>query len=224
MNIQPLEIDHVYKIESSSGTVIATENLVLGETVYGEQIIRDGAEYRVWRPNRSKLSVIIHKGYFPDINKQSKVLYLGAASGTTVSHVSDIVSEGILFAVEISQKPMLDLIKVCKQRKNIIPIFADARHPDEYATIADSVDVIYQDVAQKNQVDIAFKNSRFFLKKGGLLIMMLKARSVSSTKNPKDVIQAEEKKLKKDFDIIESLYLKPFHKDHAAIIARYKGT
>lgn len=224
MNIQPLEIDHVYKIESSFGTVIATENLVLGETVYGEQIIRGEAEYRVWKPNRSKLSVVLLKGYFPDLNERSKVLYLGAASGTTVSHVSDIVSEGILFAVEISQKPMLDLIKVCKQRKNIIPIFADARHPGEYATIVDSVDVIYQDVAQKNQVDIAYKNSRFFLKKGGLLIMMLKARSVSSTKNPKDVIWAEEKKLKEDFDIIKSLDLKPFHKDHAAIIARYKGT
>lgn len=223
MNIKSCNIDHVYKIESSFETFIATENLVLGESVYGEQIIRNGAEYRVWRPNRSKLSAIIHKGYFPDINEQSTVLYLGAASGTTASHISDIVSKGFLFAVEFSQKPMLDLIKLCKLRKNIIPIFSDAAHPERYGVIVDSVDLIYQDVAQKNQVEIASLNSRFFLKEKGLLILILKARSVNSVAKPKDVIRGELEKVNENFDILKSIELKPFHKDHVAVIARYKG-
>ena len=223
MNLESHIIGHVYKIDSSFGETIVTKNLVLGETVYGERIIKNGEEYRVWNPNRSKLSAVIHKGYFPDINKQSRVLYLGAASGTTASHISDIITEGIMYAVEFSQKPMLNLIKVCKHRKNIIPIFSDAARPNKYEIIVDCVDIIYQDVAQKDQVGIALKNSKLFLKKNGILILMLKARSVSSTTKPKDVIRAEVKKLREEFDIIKSINLMPYHKDHVAIVGRFEG-
>ena len=38
------------------------------------------------------------------------MLYLGAASGTTVSHVSDVVGpEGMVYAVEFSHRPGRDL-------------------------------------------------------------------------------------------------------------------
>ncbi|CAG0879592.1 unnamed protein product [Darwinula stevensoni] len=78
--------------------VLVTRNLVPGETVYGEKKVSvddergEKIEYRVWNPFRSKLAAAILGGvdqiYMPP---GSKVLYLGAASGTTVSHVSDIV-------------------------------------------------------------------------------------------------------------------------------------
>lgn len=49
-------------------------------------------EYRAWNPFRSKLAASIVGGVGDiHIKPGSKVLYLGAASGTTVSHVSDIV-------------------------------------------------------------------------------------------------------------------------------------
>lgn len=49
-------------------------------------------EYRVWNPFRSKLGAAILGGVDQiHIKPGAKVLYLGAASGTTVSHVSDIV-------------------------------------------------------------------------------------------------------------------------------------
>jgi fibrillarin-like rRNA methylase len=49
-------------------------------------------EYRVWNPFRSKLAAAIVGGIENLwIAPGNKVLYLGAASGTSVSHVSDIV-------------------------------------------------------------------------------------------------------------------------------------
>ena len=51
------------------------------------------------------------------------MLYLGAASGTTVSHVADIVGpEGMVYAVEFSHRSGRDLINVAKKRMNVVPI------------------------------------------------------------------------------------------------------
>ena len=71
---------------------VATKNLTPGISVYGEELIKEDDEYRVWNPFRSKLAAAILGGV-DQIHMQpgSKVLYLGAASGTTVSHVADIV-------------------------------------------------------------------------------------------------------------------------------------
>ena len=78
--------------------MLLTRNLVPGDTVYNEKRITvDGEngekiEYRVWNPFRSKLGAAILGGVDQiHIKPGAKVLYLGAASGTTVSHVSDIV-------------------------------------------------------------------------------------------------------------------------------------
>ena len=84
--------------------------------MYGEKRISseipgvDGAtqkiEYRIWNPFRSKLAASILSGVDNiHIKPGLKVLYLGAASGTSVSHVSDIVGpEGTVFAVEFSHR------------------------------------------------------------------------------------------------------------------------
>lgn len=117
---------------------LLTKNMVPGESVYNEKRISvddpatgEKTEYRVWNPFRSKLAAAIVGGV-ENIFMQpgSKVLYLGAASGTTVSHVSDLVGpEGVVYAVEFSKRSGRDLVNMAKKRPNIVPIIEDARHP-----------------------------------------------------------------------------------------------
>lgn len=163
---------------------------------------------------------MIEKGMNLPFREDSRVLYLGAASGTTASHVSDIVDKGRVFAVEFSARIMRDLIDVCSQRSNMVPIFADAGQPGLYKAIVGSVDVIYQDVAQPNQAEIALVNAREFLKPRGYLVMVIKARSVDSTVNPKMVYEQELDKLGKEFNLLDKKVLRPYHPDHLAVIAQ----
>jgi fibrillarin-like pre-rRNA processing protein len=115
---------------------LATPNLVEGLTVYGEKLVKiDDEEYRIWDPFRSKLAASLKKGLrdFP-IGFGDKILYLGASTGTTVSHVSDLVgNKGLVFAVEPAVRVARELIeKVASRRKNVIPIIEDARRPESY--------------------------------------------------------------------------------------------
>jgi rRNA 2'-O-methyltransferase fibrillarin len=136
--------------------LLVTKNLVPGESVYSEKRIAvEGTEgtkteYRVWNPFRSKLAAGILGGLEDIFIKPgAKVLYLGAASGTSVSHVADIVGEtGVVYAVEFSHRSGRDLINMAKKRTNVIPIIEDARHPQKYRMLVDMVDVIFADVAQ----------------------------------------------------------------------------
>ena len=217
----PTHIPNVFFIEDGENSRLVTKNLVPGMQVYGEKLITvDGIEYRLWSHHRSKLAGMIEKGMNLALKEDSRVLYLGAASGTTASHVSDIVEKGRVFAVEFSPRIMRDLIDVCSQRSNMVPIFADAGQPGSYKAIAGSVDVIYQDVAQPNQAEIALVNAREFLKEGGYLVMVIKARSVDSTVNPKRVYEQELDKLGKEFNLLDKKVLRPYHPDHLAVIAQ----
>src|SRR3989304_2782522 len=178
-------------------------------------------EYRIWDPYHSKLAALILKDVPIPIKKDSNVLYLGAANGTTVSHVSDIVSEGTVFAVEFSPRAMQDLIQISIPRMNLIPILADARHPNSYRNMVPEVDLIYQDVAQREQAQIAMRNSELLLKKDGLLILMIKSRSIDSARKVEEVIDEEIERLGDFFKIKERINLEPFHSDHSAVIAKY---
>lgn len=212
--------DSIYSIDDT----LATKNFAGGKRVYGERLIlEEGVEYRAWNPKRSKLAAGILKGLKTlPIKHDSKVLYLGAASGTTASHVSDIAFEGVVYCVEISPRVFRDLIVVCESRKNMIPILGDARNPQGYAALVENVDLIYQDVAQPNQAEIAIGNSEYYLKPSGYAIIAIKARSVDVTKKPEKVFRQEVKKLKDaGFNILEILPLEPYEKDHALIIARF---
>jgi fibrillarin-like pre-rRNA processing protein len=189
-------IPNVLYIEEGGKTGLVTKNLVPEIQIYGEKLILvDGIEYRLWSHHRSKLAGMIEKGMNIPLKEDYRVLYLGAASGTTASHVSDIVEKGRLFAVEFSPRIMRGLIDLCSQRSNMVPVFADAGKPGSYKAIAGSIDLIYQDVAQPNQAEIALVNAREFLKDGGYLVMVIKARSVDSTVNPKIVYEQELDKL-----------------------------
>jgi len=153
------------------------------------------------------------------------VLYLGSAEGTTVSHLSDIVGEkGIVFGVDISARVMNKFIFLCEQRPNIVPILADANEPNSYKKEIGrfNVDVVFQDVSQKNQAEIFLKNSRVYLRGGKHGLLTIKAHSISSEKNIGDVLAVEEKKLYNEFNVEQVVDLAPFEKEHAVIHCRRK--
>jgi fibrillarin-like pre-rRNA processing protein len=186
--------------------------------VYGERIL-DG--YRLWDPNRSKLAALLLKDGGKDLclSHDSIVLYLGAATGTTVSHVADIVSDGLVYAVEFSPRAMRDLVRLCERRKNIVPILADAARPETYSALVENVNLVYQDVAQRNQAEIAALNSDRYLLENGSLLFMMKTRSVDVTATPRAVYESETKNLT-GLEILQAMDLLPFHQDHWAITAR----
>ena len=186
--------------------------------VYSERMLGTA---RVWDPFRSKLAALYHKGTGVEITAETKVLYLGAANGTTVSHVADY--SDVVYAVEFAPRPMQDLLEVARRRKNIVPIMADATRPEQYAPLVETVDLLYQDVAQPDQATIAIRNSAF-LRAGGQLILMLKTRSVDVRKEPDIVFQETVDTLASaGFVVQESLWLAPYHQDHAAIVCTKPG-
>ena len=181
--------------------------------VYSERML-DG--YRVWDPYRSKLAALYLLGKGIELVPGMKVLYLGAANGTTVSHVADYTE--VVYAVEFAPRPMQDLLEVARRRKNVMPILADASCPEQYAPLVEAVDLLYQDVAQPDQAAIALRNC-VFLKKGGHLVLMLKTRSVDIRKEPAEVFRDTlDILISAGLTIVESTWLAPYHQDHAAII------
>ncbi|MDH7517930.1 MAG: fibrillarin-like rRNA/tRNA 2'-O-methyltransferase [Candidatus Thermoplasmatota archaeon] len=213
------EIEGVFKKEN----YLFTENPTScrGIKVYNEQLISyQDKEFRSWNPYRSKLAAAILKGLKNiKIKSDSKVLYLGAATGTTVSHISDILKNGVVFAVESSPIALKKLLMVSEKRKNIVPILSDANHPEQYSTVVSSVDLVYQDISQRNQAEIFIKNLKKYLKKEGQGIMMVKARSIDVSSKPKEIYNAVISQLKKHgFNVIEIIDLSPYERDHAAIL------
>jgi len=206
---------------------LATENLVPKNQVYNEKLVKiKGTEYRIWNPFRSKLAATIMNGLrdFPFIQKSS-VLYLGVSTGTTISHISDIVGQnGIIFGIEHTSRVARDFLdRVASHRKNIIPIIQDARKPQEYFSVFKKVDVAYVDIAQPDQTDIAINNCKMYLKSNGYLFLVIKTRSIDVTKDPNKVISNEIKKLESLFEIKQIINLQPYDKDHAIVIAVFLG-
>lgn len=210
---------------------LVTRNMAPGESVYGEKRIQveaaegDKVEYRVWNPFRSKLAAAVLGGVDNIwIKPGAKVLYLGAANGTSVSHVSDIVGPtGAVYAVEFSHRSGRDLVNMAKKRPNVVPIIEDARRPERYRMIVPMVDVVFADVAQPDQARgarlgtprvtayrvrlltagalaaaqarIVGHNAEFFLKTGGHYVISIKASCIDSTVPAEAVFAREVKKL-----------------------------
>jgi len=223
--IQKSRIFEVYEEQQLRRRQLYTVNLTPGRNVYGEKLVNEnGIEYREWDASKSKLASTILKGS-PNtgIRKNDIILYLGSASGTTVSHVSDIVGkEGMIFAVDIAPRVMRDLIFLCYERKNIAPVLADANKTGALKERICAVDVIYQDVAQKNQIGIFLKNVNIFLKNGGYGLLAVKARSIDVTKNPKQIFREVKEQLEKNMTIIDYRELDPFQKDHCMFFCKKK--
>jgi len=223
--IQHENVENVFWAEFEDKTrKLATRSLAPGSKVYDdEKSFKDGPrEYRLWEPYRSKLAAAILKGIKRvPLQEGSKVLYLGAASGTTASFVSDIIGlAGLVYCVEISSRPLRDLLVVCNRRQNMMPLLADARQPRSYCALIEEVDVIYQDVAQPDQTDILLANVKAFLREGGHAMLALKARSIDVTKEPREIFRDETEKLGKEMEIVDAKILEPYEKDHAMLVLR----
>jgi fibrillarin-like pre-rRNA processing protein len=222
-----LEDEGIMWIHANGEMHVATLNLVTGNSVYGEKLVKHkGEEYRLWDPFRSKLAAAIKKGLknLPIANG-TKVLYLGASTGTTVSHISDIVgNKGLVFAVEPATRVARELLEnVASKRKNVVPILEDARRPQAYFSVFGKVDVVYCDIAQPDQTDISILNCLHYLRPDGVLILTIKTRSIDVTMDPKSVILQESKRLERNEFIIEqTLNLEPFDRDHGLVYAIHK--
>ena len=196
-----------------------------GTRVYGERLLTiSGTEYREWSPDRSKLSAYIMSGgtVFPFV-RSSHVLYLGAASGTTSSHVSDIVRNGKVYCVEFSPRSFRDLVKTAEGRDNMNPILGDATNPEEYSFLIDKVDIVYSDVAQKNQADILVNNMERFNARYGMVC--IKARSEDVTAEPRTVFdEAKRYLLNRGCRILDLRSLEPYEGAHAIIVVERPRT
>jgi len=224
MKITPSKIFRIFECQRGKRTLILTENLVKGESLFEEELIKsEGKEYRVFDPSRSKLAATIIKGT-PNtgIREGNSILYLGASHGYTPSFVSDMVGEkGVIFALDFAPRVMRDLVFLCEKRENMMPLFFDANHPEEYKDkIIHPVDIVYMDVSQREQAEIFLKNVEMFLKKGGYCLLAVKARSVDVTKSPGIVFDDVRQKLEKRLKIIDYRKLDPFEKDHAMFICK----
>ena len=204
---------------------LATKNLARGVRVYGESLVTyESTEYRTWDAYRSKLAAAIMKNISPlPLNAGSTVLYLGSASGTTASHISDIVeTNGRVYCVEFAQRSMRELIDtLCQHRSNVYPILSDARMPEKYKPLVPRIDLIYCDIAQQQQSKILADNSDLFLKPKGAALIAIKSRSVDVTMEPPDVFKQEIKVLeRRNFEILQTIRLEPYEQDHAMVLAR----
>lgn len=213
----------------SDGKKLYTKNLLSGKKVYGERlVIIGGSEYREWDITRSKYAAAVKNGLRESLFfNGAKVLYLGSAEGTTVSHVSDIVGkEGTIIGVDLSEIAMLKLTKLAEERQNIFPILSDAQKTSENEeTITEAfngkADALFQDISQRNQADIFVRNA-VFLKKGGLGAIAIKTKSISQAKNKEKVLEEEKKTLQKEFEILQTINLEPFEKHHYVILVKKK--
>ena len=205
----------VYRREGRLYTV----NAVPGTAVYGEPLVRsEGVEYRAWDPYRSKLAAAMLEGVSEvPLTRSSNVLYLGAASGTTASHVSDIASEGVVYCVEVSQRSFRDLLRLCEARRNMMPIQADAGAPSSYEHMVSGVDLVYQDIAQRDQADMFLRNMRHFDAPAGML--MVKARSIDVNRRPAEVFSSVRSRLAVEgLRVSSPVDLSRYAKDHAALV------
>jgi len=215
--LEPTASAGVYR----QGRDLYTMNLDPGRDVYGEVLVAEAAgEYRRWNPKRSKISAALHSGFAVlPFKEDSTVLYLGASTGTTVSHVSDICAKGLVFAVEFSVGPFTKLTGLSKRRGNIIPILEDANHPERYAQYLSRADVIFQDISQRNQVQILLLNARQFARKDTPLMIAVKSRSIDAAKAPSLVFEKVKSELSASCRIAKSVDISQYEEDHVMFVA-----
>ncbi|TLZ71193.1 MAG: fibrillarin-like rRNA/tRNA 2'-O-methyltransferase [Methanobacteriota archaeon] len=218
MSVQPTKWEGVY----SEGPWLLTRNLVPGATVYGEGLVQSGHdEFRRWDANRSKLAAYLKcGGHSWEFREEASVLYLGAGSGTTVSHVSDICRRGTITAVEVASRSFRDLLALAEARKNLVPVLGDATNPESYASHVGFVDILYQDVAQRDQEGIFLKNLAL-VRAGGFGYLMIKARSQDVAAAPSRVFDAAKRTVVgAGHKPVDLRILSPFQADHAALVVQ----
>ncbi|MBI2146220.1 fibrillarin-like rRNA/tRNA 2'-O-methyltransferase [Candidatus Woesearchaeota archaeon] len=217
--IMPHRIFELYQ----DGYRLYTKSILPGVTPFAERTVRQrNEEYREFDPTHSKLAAVIMKGCTnTGIRKNDVILYLGASHGYTISFLSDMVGkEGLIFGIDPAPRVMRDLVFLSADRQNIVPMLADANHPEEYRERVCAADVVYQDVSQRNQEEIFIRNCRLFLKPGGYGLLAVKARSIDIKRKPTQIFEEIRRNLEKVFTVIEYRKLEPFEKDHCMIMVK----
>jgi fibrillarin-like pre-rRNA processing protein len=240
--MKKLKFPNLYLDKKSRHPKLFTVNLIPGEKYFDEDLKKldtkflghrkneifssdfkkiQGLELRHFDAKRSKLAAAIVKDVSQiGIKEDSKVLYLGASHGYTCSFLSDMVNNGIIFALDFAPRVVRDLIFLTQKRKNLIPIMADANQPRTYAHRIFPVDIVFMDVAQKNQTEIFLKNCDQFLKEGGFGLFSVKSRSIDITKKPKKIYQEVRAELEKHVTIVDFRILDPYEKDHCIFVIK----
>lgn len=229
--VEPHKFEGVF-VGHSRGDTLLTRNMVPGKSVYNEKLVtvdtpEGPVEYREWNPYRSKIGSTLLVGIETfGIKPGANVLYLGAASGTTVSHVSDIVGPtGRVFAVEFSNRVGRELVNLAKSRPNIVPIIEDARHPQKYRMLVPMCDYMFADVAQPDQARIFIINGQMFLRNNGGFMLCIKASCVDSTLPVEQIYQMQQQELTQaGFRCDEKADLDEHHRGHASLIGIFRPT
>lgn len=202
------------------GRELYTRNLRPGERVYGEElVVEDGVEYRHWDPWRSKLAAYLLNGASRlPFDHPRRVLYLGAAHGTTLSHLSDLLPDAQLFGIDKSAGSFGALLALSRRRSNLMPILTDAQLPERYLADVGPVDFLYQDIAQRNQADVFAENATATLSSSGSALLMLKVRSVTQ-RRPVAAVVAESRSAlaHHGLRVVDQRSLAPFSRDHVAL-------
>ncbi|MCI4368891.1 MAG: fibrillarin-like rRNA/tRNA 2'-O-methyltransferase [Thermoplasmata archaeon] len=218
--MEPTEWAGVYR----SGKELYTLNADPGHRVYGEELRTEGGkEYRQWDPFRSKLAAYLLKGAPSDTFRGvRRVLYLGGAHGTTVSHLSDVLPEAALFVIEKSPTAFAPLLALARRRSNILPILADAQLPERYGADVGPVDLLYQDVAQRAQAMIFGENAEACLAAQGLGLLMLKVKSVTQARPAAAVLAESRREVERHrLHVRSTSDLAPFSREHLALAAHW---
>jgi fibrillarin-like pre-rRNA processing protein len=208
----------------SDRTEILTEASGPPPPVYGERWVHSGSRtYRSFEPGRSKLSAgIVHDWEGPLPSEGQRWLYLGAASGTTASHIADLVGpSGRVYALERSPRPFARLLALSERWPNLLPILADARLPRVFGRLVPVVDGIYADIAQPDQVEIVRGNAELFLGgPGAAVVLALKTASMGRDRTAPAHLEIAERELGSALDLARSVRLDPFHKGHYLVGGR----
>lgn len=211
---------------AESRVFLYSESVVADPPIYGERVLwRAGRAHRWIDPFRSKLAAAATLAPAMSLPKDGeRWLYLGAASGTTASHVADLVGpRGTVWAIEKSPRPFRRLLEIAERFPNLLPILADARDPGSYSALVPPVDGLYLDIAQPDQVEIARANAREYLRPGGHLLLTLKAASAGRDRSPESHAAGVPAAMP-EFELASRISLAPFYRAHWMFAGTSVGT
>ncbi|HTT26453.1 MAG TPA: fibrillarin-like rRNA/tRNA 2'-O-methyltransferase [Thermoplasmata archaeon] len=213
--------------ERARGPEYFTRALGTTPSLRGEPLVEvEGRPFRRFEPTRSKVAAALVLGWDGPIPGNGEAwLYLGAAAGTTASHVADLVgATAPVYAVEPSVRPFLQLLAIAETYPNLLPILGDARRPESYGGTVPLVDGIYCDVAQPDQPEIVAANAAAFLRPGGRVLFVVKTASLGREPNAAAGLRQALDRLPDSLRPVASRSLEPFHRRHYLVAAEHAGT
>ena len=216
------------------GRTLWSRNSTRGKSVGGERRKRDGKiEWRRWDPFRSKVAAALlltsQKASELLPSPGDTCLYLGASSGTTVSHIHDMVCgsnnhhNGQIIAVEISPRMMRDLSSLAEDRSGLIPILNDAREARSYAPVMrEKAHWIHQDLSIADQAENFISIATSTLKNGGIGLLSLKAASERQFEgdDQRRFSRAEKLIEESELELIEMIDISQYQEQHMVFFVR----